>query len=163
MQTLKIFGDLSKTARMVEMNMTNGMIPLALSILEKDTKYNVEVRIWALIILNRGTMHTKYAHEFLDRVLKVDPPLFLEFMLYIAQIEDIQFTMHTKLLWQEIEKQSKAGTQALFQQFLDNAELVEKILLASQKTQGSKSGINHSIQNTIRYLSAKHPELDSMF
>ena len=110
MYSLKIFGEMSKSPKMVESVMTNGLIALTLRILEEDSKFSKEVRIWALIIINRGTMHSGLAHEFLDRTLKTDPPLFLEFILFISAIEDVEFTIHSRLVWQEIERQSKAGS-----------------------------------------------------
>ena len=116
---------------MVEFNMTNGIIPQVLQIMDDTDKYKLEVRIWALIILNRGTMHPSLAHEFLDRVLKTEPPQFIDFLLHISNIEDLDFTVHTRLIWQEIEKQAKAGSQALYQTFLDHYNFIERILLAA--------------------------------
>jgi len=55
-------------------------------------------------------MHTNIAHEYLDRVLKTDPPLFLEFLLYVSSLEDVEFTIHSWLVWAEIERQAKAGS-----------------------------------------------------
>ena len=120
MYALKIFGEMAKTPRSVELNMTSGLLGQAIKIIEKEDKFTKEVRIWALIILNRGCMHSAYANEFMDRILKIDPPLFLDFILFISSMEDLDFTLHTKLLWQELESQAKAGSQALYQQFLDN-------------------------------------------
>ena len=52
MFTLKIFGEMSKTPKMVDNNMQNGILPMLLKILEDEDRYIKEVRIWALIILN---------------------------------------------------------------------------------------------------------------
>ena len=127
MFSLKIFGEMSKTPKMVDNNMQNGLLPLLLRILEDEDRYSKEVRVWALIILNRGCMHHGLAHEFLDRLLKIDPPLFLEFILHVSSLDELDFTMHTRLVWQEIARQAQAGSQALIQPFLDNVgtELVE--------------------------------------
>jgi len=99
MHILKIFGEMSKTPTSVEHNMTSGIISLALKIIEDENKFLKETWIWALIIINRGCMHSGIAHEFLDWVLKTDPPLFLEFLLYISSLEDLDFTIHTRLIW----------------------------------------------------------------
>ena len=103
MFTLKIFGEMAKTPKSVEFNLTSGLLGLTLKIIEQEDKFNKEVRMWALIILNRGCMHSEIAHEFLDRVLKIDPPLFLDFILFISSLEDLDFTIHTRLIWNEIE------------------------------------------------------------
>ena len=66
LSALKIFGGLSKTPKMVERNMTNGIMPLILKIVDNDNVYSDEERIWALIIVNRGCMHHGMGHEFLD-------------------------------------------------------------------------------------------------
>ena len=162
MHTLKIFGELSKTPKSAETNMTSGLLPLVLRLLEEEDKFSKEVRIWALIIVNRGCMHTGIAHEFLDRVMKIDPPLFLEFLLHVSAIEDTDFTIHTRLVWQEIEKHAKAGSQSLYQQFLDNYPLIEKLAKAATVTEGSKSNIKDNIKNTIRHLATKHKDLQRM-
>lgn len=52
MHTMKIFGEMSKTQRTVELNMTNGLLPMTLAILEQETKFSKEVRIWCIIIIN---------------------------------------------------------------------------------------------------------------
>ena len=57
MYVLRIFGELAKTPRMSEINISNGIIPITLNILTKRAKFKKEVQIWALVILNRGCYH----------------------------------------------------------------------------------------------------------
>ena len=109
-------------------------------------------------------MHHGLAHEFLDRLLKIDPPLFLEFILHVSSLDELDFTMHTRLVWQEIARQAQAGSQALIQPFLDNVgtELVERLLIAAKKTKGSKSDIHGSIKSTLEALQSNNPDLDKV-
>ena len=109
-------------------------------------------------------MHHGLAHEFLDRLLKIDPPLFLEFILHVSSLDELDFTMHTRLVWQEIARQAQAGSQALIQPFLDNVgtELVERLLIAAKKTKGSKSDIHGSIKSTLEAFQSNNPDLDKV-
>ena len=43
MFSLKIFGEMSKTPKMVDNNMQNGLLPLLLRILEDEDRYSKEV------------------------------------------------------------------------------------------------------------------------
>ena len=109
-------------------------------------------------------MHHGLAHEFLDRLLKIDPPLFLEFILHVSSLDELDFTMHTRLVWQEIARQAQAGSQALIQPFLDTVgtELVERLLIAAKKTKGSKSDIHGSIKSTLEAFQSNNPDLDKV-
>ncbi len=42
---------------MSEYNITNGVIPICIKIILDDEKFKKEVRIWALVLLNRGAYH----------------------------------------------------------------------------------------------------------
>lgn len=162
MHVLKIFGEMSKTPEMVEANVSNGIIPMLLRILEEDVKFPKECRIWAFIIINRGCMHAEFAPAFLEKVLKTDPPLFLEFLLYVSSQEDLDFTIHSRLIWQEVERESSVGSKTLLQQFLDNYPLIEKILLSAQRTRGTKSNINKNVVQTIKNMKQKYEGIAKM-
>ena len=48
--------------------MTNGVIPICVKILMDDQKYKKEVRIWALVTLNRGSFHI--SNNIGDKMIK---------------------------------------------------------------------------------------------
>jgi hypothetical protein len=50
MYTIRIFGELSKTMRMSERNLSNGILPICIEVLNNVDKFKKEVRIWALIV-----------------------------------------------------------------------------------------------------------------
>ncbi len=55
---LRIFGEFSRTARIAELNISNGIIPTCIRIMSDESgKFMKETRIWALAILNRGCQH----------------------------------------------------------------------------------------------------------
>lgn len=51
---VRIFGEFSRTARISELNLTNGIIPTCVRIMADDQKFQKETRIWALAVVNRG-------------------------------------------------------------------------------------------------------------
>jgi hypothetical protein len=52
---LRIFGEFSRTSRIAELNISNGLINTCIRIMTDDAgKFMKETRIWALAILNRG-------------------------------------------------------------------------------------------------------------
>jgi hypothetical protein len=54
MYVLRIFGEFAKSVKMAEHNISNGIIPLCIKIMMEEKKLKREVRIWALLIINRG-------------------------------------------------------------------------------------------------------------
>ena len=54
MYVLRIFGEFAKSPKMSENNVHNGIIPICVKIMADPNKFNKEVRMWALITINRG-------------------------------------------------------------------------------------------------------------
>ena len=50
MYTIRIFGELAKSMRMSERNISNGMIPIIIELLVNPNKFKKEIRMWALIV-----------------------------------------------------------------------------------------------------------------
>ncbi|CDW90750.1 ubiquitin carboxyl-terminal hydrolase family protein [Stylonychia lemnae] len=165
MYVLRIFGEFAKTAKMSEINTQNGIIPICIKILMDSQKFRKEVRIWALVIINRGCYHQ--VQEIADRIIKgcfqTDPPLFLTFLLSITDPEDLDFTVHCKHIWTTIENYSGSVKQSLImQQLQSNYSLVEKLIVGTKRTINSKSDISQHMRNTINNTRQASAEIDRM-
>ena len=55
---LRIFGEFSRTPRISELNLTNGILPTCVRIsFDENNKYMKESRIWSLAVINRTCLH----------------------------------------------------------------------------------------------------------
>ena len=120
--------------------------------------------MWALIIINRGCRHEgKQLNEsIVQKMLSINSPYFLTFLLHICDPEDTDFTSHTIKIWQTIDGLAKKDNKVLFQQFEDNYALVEKILIGTKRTLHSTTGIAQHMRNTINSLRTKSAPIDAM-
>jgi hypothetical protein len=68
LNVLRIFGEFARTRRICLLNIEHMILPVSLKILMDDKKFKKEVRMWALIILDRSCSHKQ--EELAERVLK---------------------------------------------------------------------------------------------
>jgi hypothetical protein len=103
---LRIFGEFSRTARISELNITNGIIPTCVKIMSDDSgKFIKETRIWALAIVNRGCQHTvnDINLKIMQLALSYLSPTFLKFILGATDPEDLDFTKNSKGIFATLE------------------------------------------------------------
>lgn len=105
MYVLRIFGEFAKSAKMAEINTTNGIIPICIKIISNPAKYKKEVKMWALIIINRGCSIQQAAinEKTLEAALSTSPPNFIAFILAATDPEDLDYTLHSKYIWEMME------------------------------------------------------------
>ncbi len=84
-----------------------------------EQKFKKEVRIWALVIINRGCTHqiNAISQKILSNCLAMNPPTFLTFLLHITDPEDIDFTMHCKNIWVNMEEFAQTKNTQVVAQF----------------------------------------------
>eukprot|EP00347_Sterkiella_histriomuscorum_P004589 403359888 len=164
MYVLRIFGEFAKTAKMSEINATNGLLPICMKIVLDDQKFKKEVRIWALVIINRGCFHqvNDIGSRILQTCLTTNPPTFLTFLLNITDPEDIDLTSHCKNIWSYMEVFSATKNPILIQQFQQNYILIEKLIVGTKRTINSKSDISGHMRTVINNIRQANVEIDRM-
>jgi hypothetical protein len=113
---LRIFGEFSRTARIAELNVTNGIIPICIRIMcDEAGKFMKETRIWALAVINRGSQHlvNDINVKTLTVALNYLSPTFLRFILGTTDPEDPDFTMNSKGVFSTIEQMALAKNALL--------------------------------------------------
>ena len=161
---LRIFGEFAKTSRMSENNTTNGIIPICIKIMLDEHKFKKEVRVWALVIINRGCFHQQndIAEKILSTCLRANPPSFLTIMLNATDPEDTELTAQAKNIWQTLEEFSLNQNPLLVGQLLKSYELVEKLIVGTKRTLNSESNISMHMKNIIANVRTANEELERM-
>jgi hypothetical protein len=108
---VRIFGEFSRTARIAELNLTNGLLISCVRIaVDVEAKFNKETRIWALVVLNRGCQHMQNDTNIRTFQIALShlPPSFMKFILSYTDPEDPDFSMNSKLIFQTFEQMCAA-------------------------------------------------------
>ena len=103
---IRIFGEFSRTPRISELNLTNGILPTCVRIVfDEQHKFMKESRIWSLAVINRTCLHTMgdINVKAMQICLSYLPPTFLKFILGTTDPEDPDFTMNSKAVYQTLE------------------------------------------------------------
>jgi len=131
-------------------------------VLKGQHKFRKEVRVWALILINRVSSHERLRDQLCEKILQIDPPNFLAFLLSVTDPEDTEFTHHSLETWIGIEDLLKRDNKIVMGQFEDNYILVEKLLAGTKRTVHSKSGISPVMRNIVGMLKGKSPQVEQM-
>lgn len=94
--------------------------------------------------------------------LAINPPSFLSFILHITDPEDIDLTMHCKYIWVMLENFAELKNMSLIKQLESNYVLIEKLLIGTKRTIGSKSEISQHMRNVINHIRSSNTEIDRM-
>lgn len=108
---LRIFGEFSRTPKVAEYNITNGLLNTCVKILTDDTqKFNKEIRMQALSVINKGCQHqlSEINTKTLQVCLNYLSPSFLKFLLGITDPLDTDFTANCKMIFVQLEALSAA-------------------------------------------------------
>lgn len=155
MYVLRIFGEFSRSRMYSELNIMNGLLPICVKILADDRKFKKEVRMWALIIINRGCAQAGtdgMAERTFEKLITSESPSFIQFLLKTTDPEDLDFTMHSKNIWEVTEQSANRKHPLLLQVFEKNYSLIEKLIIGTKRTMNSKSEISPTMRNTINGL-----------
>jgi hypothetical protein len=106
---INIFCEFSKTPNIAQNFTTNGIITLAFAVMMDENKYKKELRLSAVILIDRSCslVSGPVADYVILLCLSIKAPSFLSFILSVSYPEDKELSIHTKNIWNKFDELGK--------------------------------------------------------
>ena len=151
---LRIFGECAQNAKFAALNQHNKLPQLCIELMVQDDKFSKEVRLWALIIINRSVSHADLMQSLMEICVNFDQPTFIDFVLGVTVSEDKIFISHTAHIWEGMARLVEQRNGTLVSQLQGNRSLSDK-LHASEKRRTGIDSIDENIKKIIALMEHK--------